>query len=269
MTIRRVNHGNSHSYRDDTGAKWPGVTTLTGDGIPKKAIEKWAINETIDYALDNWYELSKMKPSERRKKLLGARWEAVDRSRARGTKVHKLAERIVAGERVKIPEGLEGYVEGYVQFVNDFDVAPVLVEAVIVSHRRRYCGTLDLIADLLDPDDLDEEGRRQRWLLDLTTGKPGGGVFGEKALQVVGYRYADAVVAEDGSESPVPEVERTGVVYISPTGTQLVEVLATEVEYRKFLYAQQVALMQDDLPQLVGEVVTPPPRSRTWRLEQA
>ncbi len=157
MSIRRVNHGKGHSYIDtDTGLKIPGVTTIVGDGVPKPALLKWSAETTASYAVDHWDELSTKAPSVRLKELYGARYAVKDAAANRGTQVHKLAERLVAGERVAVPDHLAGHVASYVHFLDDFDVQPILVEATVWHPEHGYCGTLDLIADLLDPDDPDQ-----------------------------------------------------------------------------------------------------------------
>lgn len=262
MSIRRVNHGRYHSYVDDvTGEKIPGVTTIVGGGIPKDALVGWAANTTADYALDNWDRLAQLAPSARLKELKGARYAEKDAAARRGTQVHKLAQRLVAGEEVPVPAGLEGHVQSYVRFLDEFDVEPVLVEAVIVSHEHRYCGTLDLVADLLDIDD--PAGGRVRWLLDVKTTRSG--VYGETALQLAGYRYADAYLDDDGDEQDMPAVDRCGAVWVRPDGYDLVPVEVGPAQHRQLLYAQQTARWVDSSRDLIGEPIVPPTTS-TYRL---
>lgn len=267
MTIKRVNHGRGHSYVDtDTGLKIPGVTTITGDGVPKKALIEWSATATIDYAIDNWEQLSRKSLSVRAKELKGARYAVKDTAANRGTKVHNLGARLVAGEKVAIPEGLEGYVQSYVRFLDDFDVEPVLVEQTVVSRTHRYCGTLDLIADLFDPDDpepTDEGFRRLRWLLDVKTNRSG--IFGETALQLAGYRYADAYIDADGGEHDMLDVDRTGAVWVRPDGYDLVPVEAGELQHRQFLYAQQMGEFLASDRDLIGDPIVSP-RTSTYRL---
>lgn len=262
MTIKRVNHGRYHSYVDtDTGEKIPGVTTIVGDGIPKAALINWSANTTADYAVDHWDELAAKPPSVRMKELKGARYAEKDAAARRGTQVHHLAERLVAGEAVPVPAGLEGHVQSYVRFLDDFDVEPILTEAVIVSHEHRYCGTLDLVADLLDVEQ--PGGGRVRWLLDVKTTRSG--VYGETALQLAGYRYADKWVDGEGVEFDIPEVDRCGVVWVRADGYDLIPVEVGPAQHRQLLYAQQTARFVDSSRDLVGEPIVPPTTS-TYRL---
>src|SRR6266498_3108607 len=235
VSIRRVNHGKGHSYIDtDTGLKIPGVTTITGDGIPKPALLKWSAETTASYAVDHWDELSTKAPSVRLKELYGARYAVKDAAANRGTQVHKL---------------------------DDFDVQPILVEATVWHPEHGYCGTLDLIADLLDPDDPDQA--RLRYLLDIKTSRSG--VFGEHALQLAGYRHAPVWVDADGTEHDMPTVDATGVVHVRADGYDLVPVEAGEAQFRTFLYAQQIGQFLATSRDLIGEPVVSPTTS-TYRL---
>jgi len=56
-----------------------------------------------------------------------------------------------------------------------------------------------------------------RWLLDWKTSK---GVYGETALQTAAYAGAE-FYDDDGVETPLPEVDRIGVVHITEAGTQM------------------------------------------------
>lgn len=250
--IRRVSRGRGHRYVDAHGRKVPGVTTVIGDGVPKPALVGWAARTTAAYAIDYWDELAGLPVSERLTRLEKARFGERDAAARRGTEVHGLADKLVGGAEVEVPDELDGHVSAYVQFLDDWRVQPVLSEFVVVSHQHGYAGTADLIADLLDPDD---PTCTLRWLLDIKTSR---GVWGETALQLAAYRYADFYRAADGTEQPVPVVERTGVVHVLGDSYQLVPVTADRAQHRMFLYAQQVARFVDGAKELVGEPVAPP-----------
>lgn len=281
--ITRRNHGRGHSYIDsETGQKLPGVTKITGDGIPKKALIDWGVNTTVDYAIDHWARLSQLPLSARIKELRGARYAEKDKATGRGTHVHRLAERLIDGQRVPVPDEIKGHVESYVRFLNEWNAQAVevevalegqlvttqvsMVERTVYSPTHRYCGTLDLVADLDDPDDPD--GPQQRWLIDLLTSRSG--VFGEKALQVTGYLHADFWVGEDGAEYPMADlgIDRCGVLWLRPDGYDLVPIAADEAAFRSFLYAKEIADFVEHGRDLVGEPV-PPPSTSMWRLYMA
>lgn len=251
--IKRVNRGRGHSYVDtDTGEKVPGVTSILGDGLAKPALVNWAANTTAEYAVDHWAELADLGPSAKLKALKDARYADRDAAARRGTEVHMLAEKLSRGEDVDVPDALRGHVEACVAFLDDWNVQPVLVEAVVVSYKHRYAGTLDLIADLAD-------GRRL--LLDYKTARSG--VFPDNALQLAAYRYADACRADNNApEKPLPEVDGCAVVHIRADGYSLVPVEAGPAVFRTFLYAKQMwAWANDTSKTVVGDALAAPERS--------
>jgi hypothetical protein len=268
VRIERKNSGRTHWYidLDAGGERVPGVTTITGDGLPKPALINWAGDATAEYAVDNWDELSALPLSERLKKMKGGRYEKRDAASNKGTQIHKLAERLVAGERITVPDVLTGYVEACVAFLNDFDVRAVHVEAVVYSETHRHVGTLDLIADVALPDmpeydhiKRDEEGY-SRGLLDWKTGRSG--IFGDVALQLAPYRHSEFLILPDGQVVDMPEVDFTAGIHIRADGYTLIPVLTDESVYRDFLYVAQVARIQTGLRDLVGEAIVSPTASR-------
>lgn len=265
MTIHRRNHGNGHSYTDENGLKVPGVTTRISEGWPKgEGLTKWAVETTVDYVLDHFDDLVDMKPSERRKVLLNARWASTKKAQTRGTKVHALADRLIHGEEISIPEGLEGYVAAAVAFLDEWEVEAVAVEFTVWSDTWRWAGTCDLIADLTDPDD---PTQTTRWLLDYKTKDKDQGVFGESILQLAAYGHAEQMLYSDDSEGPMIDVDRYGVVQLREDGSyKLVPIAITADDYQIFQYVQAVGTWKDEVSRgLVGEPLRPP-RTSTFRL---
>jgi hypothetical protein len=267
MRIQRRDNGRNHWYVDvDTGEKIDGVTTLVGNGLPKPALLNWAGDATAEYAIDRWDELSELPLSERLKKIKGGRYEKRDAASNKGTQIHKLAERLVAGERVTVPDALTGYVESCVRFLDEFDVRAVHVEAVVYSETRRHVGTLDLIADVLLPESVDydhiergEDGYA-RGLLDWKTGKSG--VFGDVAMQLSPYRHSEFLILPDGEVIDMPPVDFCAGIHVRADGYEFVPLLCGEDQYRDFLYVAEVARIQTGLRDLVGEPIVPPTASR-------
>jgi hypothetical protein len=250
--IRRINHGKGHRYEDAAGRAVPGVTTIIGSGVPKPALVNWAARITAEYAVDNWAELSDLTVSERMKRLDRARHTERGSAAVRGTQLHGFADQLAQGREVSFTDELAGHVESYVSFLDDWDEQVVLTEYVVMSHRHGYAGTGDLIADLVSPDD---PLRAERWLLDIKTGSR---VYGETALQLAAYRYADVYLGADGQENPVPAVDRVGVVHVRADGYDLIPITAGPRQFRDFLYAQQVSRFVGTAGDLVGEALTPP-----------
>jgi hypothetical protein len=251
MSITRRNHGRGHSYAID-GTKVDGVTTILRNALPKPALVNWAGDTTASYAIDYWDELSELTPSKRLDRLKKARYEERDAAARRGTEVHRLAERTVAGEDVadQTPEELRGHVESYISFLDAFDVQPVLVEAVIAHRGLRYCGTLDQVADLAG----------DRWLLDIKTSRSG--IFGETALQLCAYARAEVYVDDQGNEHDMAElaITRVGAVHVRADGYDLYPLVADDdiwLAWRHLLWVTRHA-SEDHQREWVGESLRAP-----------
>lgn len=211
MTVRRVNRGGGHSYYDVTEdgveRRLDGVTTLIGNGVPKGGLVPWAAGQAAEHAVTHWDELTSLGLLERAKEIQYAWQRNRDAAAGKGTRIHVLAEKLLHGEEVETPEGLEGHVEACVKFLDRYGVEPVLSETVVVNRAVGYAGTLDLVGDM----------RRERWLLDWKTGKS---VYPEAALQLAAYRHAEHYLGADGVEAPVADlgIERAAVVHLRADG---------------------------------------------------
>jgi hypothetical protein len=255
--IRRVDTAKGHYYKDAQGQRVPGVTTIQDKGLPKPALINWAGTATAEYAVDHWDELGQLPPAARLKRLQNARYEAKDAAARRGTEVHRAAEQLLAGKSVKVPEEIAGHVESYARFLDEFKVEPVHVEFSVVSYKWGYAGTADLYAGLTLPD----KGRVLT-LNDLKTTRSG--IFGDVALQMAGYLFADMWVI-DGKEIEPPKVDFCFGIHVRGDGYDLVPVEVTEQEHKDFLYAMRVGMFIDRSRELVGAPIIAPTTS-TFRL---
>lgn len=259
--IRRVETAKGHHYLDANGTRVPGVTTILGDGVPKAGLINWAANATADYAVDNWDELGDLSPSARLKKLQKARYEDRDTAAKRGTQVHALAEKLIHGEEVEVPDELAGHVESYVHLLDSWQFTPVLTEFTVVHYSVGYCGTADLIADVPG---------HGRLLMDIKTSRSG--IFGETAWQLAAYRYAEKYRAFDElqlemAELPMIEVDGCAGIHVRADGADLIPLTAGKREFRSFLYIKQVAEDVKASRDLVGAPLAPPNTTPRRRLE--
>lgn len=249
--MRRIETAKGHYYKDAAGHRIPGVTTILGDGVPKPALINWAANATADFAVDNWDQLTELPIAARLKELQGGRYGISDKAKKRGTEVHKYGERLVKGEKVTgIPDELRGHVEAYVRFLDKFDVDPILVEASVINYKIGYAGTLDLVCELTD-----ESGARPRLLLDLKTNEKG--IFGETALQLAAYRYAEFYLDDQGVEHPMPEVEGCGAILISSETAQLIPTTSGPDQFKSFRIAYAMRDIVNSSRDWVGAAVEP------------
>lgn len=249
MTITRIDRGRGHSYKID-GQRADGVTTLLGDGLAKPALINWAANTTAAYAVDRWDELADLSVSARLERLKKARYEDLDKASKRGTEVHKLAEQLVRGREVDVPDEIAGHVESYVKFLDDFEPQPVLVESVVGNRQWSYCGTLDLVADIAG----------ERWLLDVKTSRSG--IFPEVALQIAAYRHAETYIDDDGREQSMAalNIVRGGAIHVRGDGYDLVPLDTDEPVFRAFCHVAWVARMTKRMSEWRGDVIAPTTR---------
>src|SRR5690606_10062059 len=111
------------------------------------------------------------------------------------------------------PEHLAGYVEGYVRFLDEFGVEPVLTEKSVANREHRYAGRFDSIVRI-------PAWRPGVGMVDLKTSN---GVYGETAVQNAAYSRAEFYVEDDAPdvEIPMPAVDWIAVAHVTEFGTQL------------------------------------------------
>ena len=244
---RRVDGRNGgHWYRLD-GDKVDGVTTVIGNGVPKPALIPWAAREVATFAVENLDTISSLKHDEAIDLLKGAHYRERDRAARRGTEVHRYAEAMLNGEEADIPEELVGHVESYIKCLQDFNIQPVLVEAVVGNRTHRWMGTIDLVGDFND-------GLRR--LCDIKTTRSG--AYPEATLQIAAYRNAEFYLDSYGKERPMIPVDACAVIWVRADGYDVIPIDASPAAYRTFRHAQQIALWQTTTGTLtIGDALQP------------
>lgn len=251
MSVVRVETGSGHKYETSNGQPVPGVTTIIGDAINKPALVPWAAKTAAGYAVDNWDLLTELAPSKRLERI-SKEWRGVrDRAAVQGTRVHAYAEAVIRGDTVEVPEPLLPYVGPYAEWLDHWQVRPVVVEAVVWSDEPLYAGTLDLVADLTGGT---------RWLLDIKTS--GSGVWPETGLQLAAYRWAEHMFV-DSRTQPMADVERSGVIWLPGDGRcELIPVNTGPAIYDAFEAAITIAAWSHKRKtDLIGRPLIPPVRS--------
>ena len=232
MTAGLVFYPKSHRYKLD-GAWVPGVTGLIGKGLPKPALPYWAARTVAEWVADNQDLTEELKRMGGRGPAIAflkeLPWQKRDEAAIRGTDVHALAEKVVNGEEVDVPEHLAAHVQGYVDWLDTTDLVPILTERPVASRQWQYAGTFDLIARM--------DGKV--WLLDVKTSSD---VYGSTALQLTAYGNAEFYLDQDNTEQPLPAVERYGVLHVTDYGTTLHYLPAdqNEAAWKDFLHVQFV-----------------------------
>jgi hypothetical protein len=239
----------THRYYLD-GKPIPGVTTLLSGGIPKPALTHWASKSVAEFVADNEDFVAQLRQTGRGPMVAALKevpWQKRDEAAVRGTAVHALAEELVHGREVQVPEHLADHVEGYVRWLDLWQPTPILVEKSVANVKHWYAGRFDLIADI----------RGTRWLLDVKTAK---GVYGENALQCDSYRNADFYVEADAPEVhlPMPEgIERLGVIHVRTDGSDLIPLDSSGEAFKDFTHAAWTARRANNIKGYVGQPMDP------------
>jgi hypothetical protein len=259
MSIFRIQRGRNHSYTIN-GHKAVGVTTALSKGLPKPNLIPWAARCVAQEAApllawpgnaEDWLSEHQLHSEQQIVDYLKKAPDRIKEGAAlRGTKVHKIAEKLVFGrDDVDVPQELQGHVESVIKFLEEWKIRPLLVENTIGSYQWGYAGTFDLIAELPD-------GRRV--LFDYKTGQSG--IWGETALQLSAYRYADAYVAQDGTEIPMREVGITEAkaVWVRADGYDVYPLNTDGHVFKVFLHVLQVAKNADLIGTWKADAERPP-----------
>lgn len=240
----------THQYRLD-GLHVPSVTGLIKGGIPSPALMYWSAKQVAEYVADNPSDVEQLRAMGRGPMVAALKavpWAARDAAALKGTEIHALAEAVASGAEVDVPAEYVPHVTGYVDFLDRFDVRPVLAECSIGNRTHWYAGRFDLIADI-GPD---------RWLLDAKTGS---GIYPEAAVQADAYRNAEFYVTDDdpATEHPIPEgITRLGAVHITDTGTTLIPLRSDGEPFRDFLHAAYITKRDKQRKDYVLAPITEP-----------
>lgn len=212
------------------GFRGPSVTTILSNGIPAPALKAWGEKLVATYAVDNIDAWRKLGRDEAIDHIKRTPYRQLNQAGNRGTDIHTIAERILAGID---PDSWEGQTYGkfahYISdFIADYDITVLGYERTVVNTEHGYAGSYDLMCRIGD----------ETWLLDWKTSK---GVHGKFALQLAAYANATHQIVANTAE-PMPHIDRLGVVHLTDHGYQLYPVQADIDElYAVFLSAANVA----------------------------
>lgn len=246
-------NADTHRYRMDR-KHVSGVTTILNKALPKPALPRWAAKEVANYVAEHEDEVASLRAMSP-KKLVAALaqtpWDKRDEAGVRGTEIHALAERIVHGESVDVPERLSPYVDDFVRFLDAWSVEPILTEKSVGNRALWYAGR---------PDFIGRVGGCFGGAVTLLDWKSAKGVYGETAFQTGAYARAEFWVPDDDpdGEQPLPEVERIGVVHVTPEGTRVYDLGDPDKAFKTFRHIKYVADLLPSFDDLV-KVAAPEP----------
>ena len=238
----------AHRYTMD-GKPVQGVTTILNKALPKPALPYWAARSVAEWVADNPEGLNQLQSMGRApmvEALKNVPWQVRDEAAIRGTDVHALAEKLINGEEVQVPDHLVSRVEGLAKLLDEFQIQPLLTEVSVGNRKLWYAGRLDTVSVINDVN----------WLLDFKTSS---GVYGETALQTAAYARAEFYVEDDkwDDEKPLPRVERIGVIHITEDGSTLHDLGNVEAAFKVFQHAHYLASKVDWVKDLVSAPLIP------------
>ena len=210
-----------------------GVTTLIGAGLAAPALAKWGRNTVARVALDERDQWENLPRDIAYEYLRNAPDRERDEAGNRGREVHELAERILAGEEVEVPDALINHVDAYLTFLEEWQPEVLAFEVIGGNLRYHYFGKFDLLVKVKGwfADDADREATV---LVDLKTSRSGW--FAKDALQLVAYgnfefmgspsvhregkgagtRWYDDLMPDD--LLPMPELDGYAVLHVNSEG---------------------------------------------------
>lgn len=142
---------------------------------------------------------------------------------------HDLFERMSRGEAIgRVHPDLEPFVAHFDEFQKLVKPEYHYLEETVWSDTHQYAGSFDAFATI--------DGQRV-WVDNKTTRS---GIHEEVGLQLAAYRYADAIIREDGSRVPMPESDGGVVLHVRPEGWKLVPVRADEQMFETFLRLREI-----------------------------
>lgn len=231
------------------------VITIINGGTPTGwGLKKWLKSVGVEFAVKNphlWMPLAERDTQSAIDYCVNEGDRVRDTAAVRGTDVHDWAEKIVLGTASgKPPVHLRGYVDQFLQFLRDWKPDYELTEATVYNRTYRYAGTLDWMARI------DGFGLV---LGDIKTKPDGKTIYGDIALQLAAYSFAEFIGLPDNTEAPMPRVDSYLALVIHPSSYDLIPVKVDEDVFRDFLYVQQVRRFSEETAKtLLGRRLAPP-----------
>ncbi|MGN6245147.1 MAG: hypothetical protein ACTHQ3_15955 [Motilibacteraceae bacterium] len=222
----------SHRYWLD-GKPVPGVTTILGV-LDKKALPKWAAGEVATYVADHPDGVETLRGMGRGPMiaaLKGIPWQKRDDAGHRGNVLHDYAEQLLKGQQIDVADEHVAVMESALDFMADWHIEPLLIEAPVASREHQWAGTLDLIARYRRPD----TGARGVAIFDWKSGKA---IYPEFAWQLGAYGHAE-FTGLDGDEQPLPATDAAFGVQIRADGYDV-----HPLAYGPEIYAEFITIRQ-------------------------
>jgi hypothetical protein len=257
------------------------VTTLIKQGLgTPDPLVNWSVDATSGAAYDRFNILAEFKNDNDREgaiKWLGQqRWQKTGKAMARGTDLHKAAEKLALGQPPEVEDHILPYLEQYQRFLTEHRPAFLMAEAPVYNLTLGYAGTLDGIL-VLDGEPLVADIKTTEWGPDART--PAGNPksrppYPNVALQLVGYRRAELVgllserrEAQGGryylfdheqQHEPMPETAGAVCIVVSPYDYTVTLIRTDDVVWKAWRHVIACARWQVETSrQVIGAQVRP------------
>jgi len=226
--VRRIETDSGHYYIDDKDNPITGVTTAL-KVLPKAQLDKWTLRKAVSLALEGGDAWKGYNPDEGNLTdwLILAGEREANKAAHIGTNAHNFAEEHMLGRNPDINalgKKEQKHASCYLDFVEDYQPEPVLVERVVTyidpkTNQPLFCGTIDLVAKLTWNDARNSSRLPnswvdgETWMCDYKSSasapRP------SHALQTAAYRYATHYIDDDGQLQEMVPVDHGAVILLN------------------------------------------------------
>lgn len=195
----------------------PSVTSVIGM-LDKPGLRFWYRNQVAEYGATMVEAASGMEPAEIDRDAIVKELKTApfDNSAAKtGDVIHDAIDQFIKDDHGPSQETYDSWTvtekrmwESFSRFADSYRPEWLDSEFTVWSDKYGYAGTADWLA------------RIGRWTV-LGDNKTGKQTYPEVGLQLAALANADVILSPDGTESPMPKIDRLAVLHIRPTFAQL------------------------------------------------
>jgi hypothetical protein len=226
-----------------TGESVPSVTTIMKSLPKQEVLVPWASRMSAEHADANWARLSTLPHRERVEEIKNAHQVYKDKRGDVGDEVHALIDCWSKGTPFpEVTTEVKQYARSFTKFMMSARPEFIENEVTLWSRKHGYAGTADFIARI--------DGR-----IVLGDVKSGRRLYPEVGIQLSALAHADFIIRVDGSEEPLPLIERMAGLHIRPRSWKLQYVNHGDLCFDCFLAAKTVMEWTDYVAEeVLGEV---------------
>jgi len=207
--------------------------------IARPELKRLAVRGAAEYAVDEVLYWAEELPRDAAvAKIIHEADARRDAAGSRGTAIHRIVEQLLCGgEADDVDPDLLPYVAQAQQFLDDWMLEPLAIEATVYSRDYRYAGTADLFA-----------GLRQYGVgvVDWKSGRP----HPNHAIQLAGYANGEFIGHENSDTADVPECDLGVIVYLNADAdtydARIVDVSPTARPFKTFVAARTLLRWNDE-----------------------